>query len=96
VCAAIGIHLQRTVTFVRHEEGLSLSLSPPIYISTSLAESGWSNVDYQREINRGQIRSRRRALARFALFTTRRRDADASLSTVYVLYRFPKSQIRRA
>lgn len=58
---------------------LSLSpLSPPIYLSTSIAESGWSNVDYQREINRGQIRSRRRALARFALFTTRRRDADAS------------------
>jgi len=31
--------------------------------------NGWFDVDYQREINRGQIRSRRRTLARFALFT---------------------------
>lgn len=94
VCAAIGIHLQRTVTFVRHEEGLSLSLHLFIYLPL-----------LQRVVGPTSITSEKSIADKYALVAARSLDSlylrpgDATpmhLSLWYVLYRFPKSQIRRA
>jgi len=58
--------------------------------------SGWSDVDYQREINRGQIRSRRRTLSLGSLYLRPGDTTPTHPATMYRAAFSPVSQIRRA